>query len=306
MQRGRRIFCKRHNAFAKTLGLALFSARFYWRYKIGKNAGNIKLKMEIFDAHTHIYPDKIALRAKDELQRAFSKVMIDLPVKDNLLKYMDEAGVFKSAVLAVASRPDQVVSINSWLFSIKDDRIIPFASMHPYFKNYKEEFKRIKDNAFGIKLQTEFQLFYADGEEAFHIYEELEKLSLPVLFHCGVELSSKGEVRSSPSRILNVLNKFPGLKVICAHMGGYLMWEDALSKLGGKNVYFDTSDSIREMSADLREKFFAKHGFDKILYGSDFPLEYPKTETDFIKNLNISEENKEKILGGNIKKLLNL
>ncbi|MDR3112992.1 MAG: amidohydrolase family protein, partial [Endomicrobium sp.] len=141
---------------------------------------------------------------------------------------------------------------------------------------------------------------------AFHIYEELEKYSLPVLFHCGVELSSKGEVRSSPDRILNVLNKFPNLKVICAHMGGYLMWNEALEKLGGKNVYFDTSDSIREMGDDLRNEFFAKHGFDKILFGSDFPLEYPKTEINFIKSLNISEENKEKILGGNIKKLLNL
>ena len=119
-------------------------------------------KMQIIDSHTHIYPDKIAQRAKGELQRAFSKIMIDLPVKDNLFLHMDEAGVSKSVAAAVASRPDQVVSINNWLFSIKDDKIIPFAAMHPYFEGYKEEFKRIKDNAFGIKLQTEFQLFYAD------------------------------------------------------------------------------------------------------------------------------------------------
>jgi predicted TIM-barrel fold metal-dependent hydrolase len=262
--------------------------------------------MQIIDSHTHIYPDKIALRAKDELQTAFSKTMIDLPIKDNLFRHMDEAGVSKSIVAAVASRPDQVVSINNWLFSIKDDRVIPFASMHPYFEGYKEEFKRIKDNAYGIKLQTEFQLFYADEEKAFPIYEELEKFSLPVLFHCGVELSSKGETRSSPDRILKVLNKFPNVKVICAHMGGYLMWEEALEKLCGKNVYFDTSDSIREMSSDLRERFFAKHGFDKILYGSDFPLEKPKTEIEFINALECGAENKEKILGLNVKKLLGL
>ncbi|MDR3113494.1 MAG: hypothetical protein LBU09_03880, partial [Endomicrobium sp.] len=92
--------------------------------------------MQIIDSHTHIYPDKIAQRAKDELQRAFSKIMIALPIKDNLFGHMDEAGVSKSVVAAVASRPEQVVSINSWLFSIKDDRIIPFASMHPYFEGY--------------------------------------------------------------------------------------------------------------------------------------------------------------------------
>ncbi|MDR1941472.1 MAG: amidohydrolase family protein [Endomicrobium sp.] len=262
--------------------------------------------MEIIDSHTHIYPQKIAQKAKEELQRAFSKTMIDLPVKDNLFKYMDEAGISRSVIACVASRPQQVVSINDWLFSIKDYRIIPFASMHPYFADYKEELKRIKDNARGIKIQSEFQLFYVDDEQAFPMYEELQKLQIPVLFHCGIELSSPGEVRSSPDRILKVITKFPELKVIGAHMGGYLLWEESLEKLAGKNIYFDTSDSISRMKTELMEKFFEKHGYDKIFYGSDFPLEVPKKETDFIKNLNISEENKEKIFSLNIKKLLDL
>jgi hypothetical protein len=28
-------------------------------------------------------------------------------------------------------------------------------------------------------------------------------------------------------------------------MGGFLMWEEVLEKLAGKNIYLDTSDSIR-------------------------------------------------------------
>jgi predicted TIM-barrel fold metal-dependent hydrolase len=45
----------------------------------------------------------------------------------------------------------------------------------------------------------------------------------------------------------------------------------------------------------LLEQFFEKHGFDKIIYGSDFPIQDPKEEIEFIKTLNISEENKQKI-----------
>ena len=267
--------------------------------------------MEIIDSHNHIWPDKIVHKAKDYLEKAFNHKMVDLPVADNLLKRMDEAGISKSVISSVASRSDQVISINNWLFSIKHERFIPFASMHPFYgefagkSTFENELQRIKDKAFGIKLQPEFQNFYVDDERTFPLYEKLQELGLPAIFHCGVELSSPGEVKSSPDRILKVLEKFPEMKFIGAHMGGFLMWEEVLEKLAGKNMYFDTSDSIRVMKPELLNGFFEKHGFDKIIYGSDFPMQIPKEEADFIKNLNISEENKRKILGINIKKIIN-
>lgn len=266
--------------------------------------------MEIIDSHCHIWPEKVAQKAKDFLEQAFNHKMIDLPVADNLLKYMDEAGISKSITSSVASRPDQVVSINNWLFSIKNQRFIPFASMHPFYYEFAgkdklaDEMKRISDYAFGIKLQPEFQNFYIDDEKVFPLYEMLQELDLPVIFHCGIELSSPGEVKSSPERMIKVLEKFPEMKVIGAHMGGFMMWEEVLEKLAGKNIYFDTSDSIRAMKPELLNAFFEKHGFDKIIYGSDFPMQSPKEEVTFIKNLNISDENKEKILSTNASNLL--
>jgi len=263
--------------------------------------------MEIIDSHVHAYPEKIVLKAKENLERAYSRKIIDLPVLDTLFKRMDESGISKSVLAAVASRPDQVVPINNWLFSIKDKRVIPFAALHPFFEGYKEEIKRIKDNACGVKLQSEFQNFYADGEKVFPVYEELQKYGIAVLFHCGVELSSAGgEAKTSPARVAKVLEKFPQLKVIGAHMGGFLMWEESLEKLAGKNICIDTSESIRIMPRDLLLKFFEKHGFDKIFFGSDFPIGSQKQDIDFINALDISEENKVKILGQNIKKFLNL
>jgi len=268
--------------------------------------------MQIIDSHNHIWPDKIVHKAKDFLEKAFNHKMVDLPVAGNLLKYMDDAGINKSVISSVASRPDQVISINNWLFSIKQDRFIKFASMHPFYyefagqRAFADEMKRIKDNAFGIKLQPEFQDFYVDDEKVFPLYEKLTELGIPALFHCGVELSAPGVVKSSPDRILKILDKFPEMKVIGAHMGGFLMWEEVLEKLAGRNIYFDTSDSIRAMKPELLNGFFEKHGFDRIIYGSDFPMQIPKEEVDFIKSLEITEENKQKILSLNIKKLLSL
>ncbi|MDR2427166.1 MAG: amidohydrolase family protein [Endomicrobium sp.] len=266
--------------------------------------------MEIIDSHCHIWPEKVAQKAKEYLERAFNHKMIDLPIADNLLKYMDAATISKSVISSVASRPDQVISINNWLFSIKNERFIPFASMHPFFHEFagthalNEEIKRIKDNAFGIKLQPEFQNFYVDDKKAFVLYEKLQKFNLPVIFHCGIELSSPGEIKSSPNRIIKLLGKFPEMKIIGAHMGGFMIWEEVLDKLAGRNIYFDTSDSIRAMKRELLDKFFEKHGFDRIIYGSDFPMQMPKDEVEFIYNLNIPQESKRKILSVNISKII--
>jgi predicted TIM-barrel fold metal-dependent hydrolase len=262
--------------------------------------------MEIIDSHCHIWPEKVVDKAKFHLENLLGIKMVVLPTAANLLKYMDEAGISKSIVSSVASRTDQVVSINKWLFSLCQKRFIIFASMHPFFNGFKEELKKIKDNAYGVKFQPEFQNFYFDDESIFYVYEEIEKLQIPLLVHCGKEANSRGNLRSSPNRILRVLNKFPSLKVIGAHMGGFLMWEKSLKLLAGKNIYFDTSGSIRLMKRDLLNKFFCKHGFEKIIFGSDFPLEDSKKDIDFIDSLDIDKGNKQKILSGNIKKLLNI
>jgi predicted TIM-barrel fold metal-dependent hydrolase len=262
--------------------------------------------MEIIDSHCHIWPEKVVDKAKSYLENWFGIKMITLPTVSNLLTYMDEAGISKSVVASVASRPDQVLPINNWLFSLRQERFIVFASMHPLFNGFKEELKRIKDNAYGIKFQPEFQNFYFDDELIFYVYEEIEKLQIPLLVHCGLEVNSKGESKSSPDRMLKILNKFPSLKIIGAHMGGLSIWEESLRLLAGKNIYFDTSDSVRFMKRELLDKFFCKHGFEKIIFGSDFPLEDSKKDIEFINSLNIIDDDKQKILSGNIKKFLNI
>ncbi|MDR0956820.1 MAG: amidohydrolase family protein [Endomicrobium sp.] len=260
--------------------------------------------MDIIDAHTHVWPEKIVFKAKSYLENVINRQIVILPTVNNLLRYMDINGVSKSIVSSVASRPDQVISINNWLFSLKYERIIVFAAIHPFFSNFKEELKRIKDSCFGVKLQPDFQNFYVNDEKAFPFYEELEKLQLPILLHCGV--SSCGDIKSSPDKVEKIIVKFPGIKIIGAHMGGYLMWKESLEKLCGKSLYFDTSDSVRFMKKELLNKFFNQHGFDKIIYGSDFPIGSSKEDINFIQTLSISEENKQKIFSKNIKKMLNI
>jgi predicted TIM-barrel fold metal-dependent hydrolase len=121
----------------------------------------------------------------------------------------------------------------------------------------------------------------------------IQKLKLNILLYYRTEISSQEEIRFSPEK---VTKKFPELKIICAYMGCLLMCEEVLEKLVGKNIYLDTSDSIKIMGKELLEQFFENYSFDKIIYESNFSIRDSKEEIEFIKTLNISEKMNKKIL----------
>ncbi|MDR1943113.1 MAG: hypothetical protein LBQ04_03270 [Endomicrobium sp.] len=105
----------------------------------------------------HICPEKVVSKARDYLESFTKRKLITLPMADNLLKVMDVRQASQKASSLQLLLPRQVVSINKWLFSIKQKRLIPVALIHPFWDGFMDELKRIQDNAFGIKLQPEFQ-----------------------------------------------------------------------------------------------------------------------------------------------------
>jgi len=263
--------------------------------------------MDIIDFHTHLWPDKVAAKAKEYLESSYRRPMTEVPTVSNALKIMDETGITKSVIASVASRPEQVEHINNWLFGIKSDRFIKFAALHPFYEKWSYELDRIKDNALGIKYQPEFQMFFIDDERIFPVYEKIQKLQIPMLFHCGYELTLTGLVQAGPKQMLNVKKHFPGIKFVAAHMGGFMMWDEIEDKIIGDNhFYLDTSSAVVFMKKEQTYRFLQKHSPDRILFGSDFPFGHPKNDLEFFKTLNIEKDKLEKIMHINAEKLLNL
>lgn len=258
----------------------------------------------IIDVHTHIWPEKIVEKAKAHLEKTFRTGLVTLPTPSNLLKFMDKNNIDISVVNSVASRPDQVVSINNWLFGLKEKRFRIFAAFHPGHAGWKEELKRIRDNASGIKLQPEFQEFYVDDEKLFPQYEAIASAGLPVLFHCGYELSGTMLLRSSPDRLIKVHEKFPSLKIIGAHWGGFRLWDEVEKYLIGRDIWLDTSFTFGHLEDEKFLAMLAKHNNDKVLFGTDFPLIDQKKDIDYLNTLPLAPELKEKIFYKNAEKLL--
>jgi predicted TIM-barrel fold metal-dependent hydrolase len=228
------------------------------------------------------------------------------PTVHTLLQYMDMNNISASVICAVATRPEQVPSINDWLFSVRGERIRIFCALHPEYASWRDELARIREKGDGVKLQPEFQNFYVDDKTVYPIYELMEELQIPVLFHCGEEISGTMLVRSSAGRILQVKKDFPRLTIIAAHFGGFRMWDEVEKNLIGTDVYMDTAFFFGFLPREKIIRMLLRHRSDRLLFGSDFPLVDQKKDLQYLAALDIPDELKERILFRNARELLGL
>lgn len=259
--------------------------------------------MRIFDVHAHIYPEAIAHRAVE----ALSKTYDDAPVRcdgtlGTLIARMDEAGIERFAAHSVATTPHQVHSINAFVMAAAKahpGRILPFAALHPDTPDLPEVVDALVSAGFaGVKLHPEFQRFKVDEPRALRMFSALAG-KLPVLLHCGDYRCDN----SAPERVLNLIEKAPGLTLICAHLGGWTNWEQAASMLMGQEIWVDTSSSLFALDAQTATRIIRGYGVDRMLFGSDYPMWVPGEEVERLLALPLTDGEKEKILWSNHLKL---
>ena len=101
-----------------------------------------------------------------------------------------------------------------------------------------------------------------------------------------------------------VLEKYPRLTVVGAHFGGWSVWKDAVEILPQyQNFYVECSSSLYAMSADEAKALILAYGADRVLFGTDYPMWEIETELDRFFQIDLSEEDREKILYKNAEKL---
>ena len=59
-------------------------------------------------------------------------------------------------------------------------------------------------------------------------------------------------------------------KLVLAHLGGYGMGEEVLSRLAGRRVYMDTS-AVLGASQETNAEILRRHGAKRILFATDSP-----------------------------------
>lgn len=255
---------------------------------------------KIIDFHAHIFPDKLAPKAVKNLNEFYNiEIMCDGTI-DGLIEQMDRAGVEKSVVHSTATTSAQVMSINNWLSSIDNDRFIVFGTIYPFYEDIEQEVERIIELGLkGIKLHPDFQRCNIDSKEMFRIFKAVNG-RIPILIHLG---DNRYDF-SSPKRMARALDAFGDQVFIGAHLGGYSAWDEAMECLCGRNIYLDTSSSMRFMEPLRAYEIIQKHGTDKILFGSDYPMSNPSYELEILKKLGLNEKETEDILYNNACRIL--
>lgn len=258
----------------------------------------------IVDLHNHVWPDAVA-------RRALANGIPDMPLAGDgtvsgLAAAQDEAGVDRSACLAVANGPDAVAKANAFIGGLDRSRFIPFGTVHPGLPVEDNLAALRSAGVQGVKIHPVFQRFRLDDPRLMPLLEALAG-SFPVIVHVGAGAGSTGEA-ATPGMVREWVRAFPSLDVIACHFGGYHDWDEAVDVLHGLPVYLDTSwpPSVATLDARIVREAVRRHGVERVLFASDWPTASPAKEIAAIRALGLDDDETALVLGGNAQRLLHV
>ena len=262
----------------------------------------------IIDFHTHAFPDAVAAKAIPKLAGIGGIEPYGDGTLKSLLSRMDEWGIDGAVILNIATNPKQQANVNN--FAIETNRmhgrIRALGSLNPYSENIREEARRLRDAGIrGIKIHPDYMGVVVDDEKFDAVYKACVENDLFVITHSGWDFYSPDFMHCTPERILNILKKYPELKLVAAHFGACKAWDDVERLLIGKNLWIETSLApLYELDKSQMARMIKNHDPNKLLFGSDFPWYPMKDAHAYIDSLDLSVELKNKIFSENALVLL--
>lgn len=156
-----------------------------------------------------------------------------------------------------------------------------------------------EETTVGIKIYTGYQPFYATDKIYQPFYELAQKHEIPVVFHMGDTANSMGRLKYSHPLIIDDLAvDYPKVKFVIAHCGTPWIHDAVEVAAKNANVFIDLSGlmegkfkakkQIKEFKPYLdvfRTWFNYLEKYNKLMYGSDWPLVNPKQYIKVIQSI---------------------
>lgn len=263
--------------------------------------------MPVFDCHTHVFPDAVARAAVAAIGRAAGIVPDFDGTRDALLGRLREAGCDGALNCPIATKPEQVRSINNWAAAANEWPVLSLGTIHPDFPQPAAEIERIHSlGLLGLKLHPEYQTFTLDDPRLDPVWESCAGLGLPVLVHAGEDVGLPAPYRTTPAAFANLAERVPGLILIAAHLGGWRQWDEVETCLAKTPVYLDTSYVLGDLSDEQFLRIVRAHGSHRVLYGTDAPWQNPCTYLERFRALPLTDRERRWILWDNAAELFGL
>lgn len=150
----------------------------------------------------------------------------------------------------------------------------------------------------GVKFHPMNDVFFPFRERYFPVYERMQELRLPSLWHTGTY------PYSSPLAVASVARQFPDVPWILAHFAlADLTWECFPAADLAPNARFDMSANP---IVPVLDEWIDRFGAERMLWGSDWPFYSVPYERAKVNHLACSAAAKERILAGNAAELFDL
>ncbi len=265
----------------------------------------------IFDIHTHTYPEAISERAVVNLGNFYNFVPQGKGTYAHLESQAEANRVKGYLLFSVATNAHQVEKVNTSIAGLAELSrshgflTVGFAGMHQDFPDMEGEIERsLALGLKGVKIHPDIQEVDIDDPRLLKLYEIVAG-RIPVYFHIG---DDRPRYRYSEARKLaRVLDLFPKLEVVAAHLGGYKAWEDAVVHLAGRErVWYDTSSALWAMTPEYADYVIGKLGTETVMFGTDYPVMNTPEELERLLRLTLTEGQREDILFRNAVRFLHL
>ena len=293
---------------------------------------------DLVDAHLHIHS------SREEGRRQFESGYIiweygeksDVRFSrydgglEDALDAIDKAGFSKAVVTNLFSPPlsprtsadaalaELLIEFNNWACELvrPHDRLVPFIAADPTALPGERGANHVRDmvenrGARGIKLHPVVQQFKMSDPRMWPVYATCQALGIPIVVHSGP--ARGGEPYAEPTNFAGVLEAFPELTVVLAHLGG-TSWSQALEIAQAyPNAAFDCCEIIEWTGAPNAPtdaqlaRLISDIGPERVMMGSDFPWYDLDHQVERIMDLPIlSREEKEAMMGANGIRILGL
>ena len=252
------------------------------------------------DFHTHLGRGDPWYKDSNLEEQMHAKTVNDL------LAEMKKSDVDKCVVTPNYRLPHRLIQAN---FDLSNDikpysQFVAFAWLDPRISNVSEALEILvtKHHFRGLKLHPVLNGYYPSNRVVLPLIETAVELSIPIYIHTGFGNLGKIEYLS------NIVDTFPQARIVVGHM----IEDDCIDFIDEhENVSLETSytsyDKNPEIGRKKLEKAVKIAGSHKIVLGSDWPMGAGmEQEISKITHAGISEEDKQKILGENALKILNL
>ncbi len=278
----------------------------------------------IIDSHTHIFPEEVREHRDSfcDQDEGFGSLYRDpgarLAGAEDLIVSMDESGVDASVVCGFPWKAPGLCGLhNEYLLEAASrypHRLVVFLSLP--FSDPERSLEALehglRKGARGVGELAFYgpEMTSHDLERMGPVLGVMEERGVPLLLHANETIGHAypGKGKTPLDRFFELAVSFRKLRMILAHWGGGLLFYELMPEVARAlgHVYYDTAASPFLYSRKIYRLGCEIVGAERILFGSDFPLLSSKRYFREVSESGVSEEDRKKIFGGNMAKLLGL